>query len=209
MTPRVQIKGVELSTPAHQLLARVAEAGHQRVPVYTGSADQVVGIVALKDVAGRVARGEAPTVPAVLRQALFVPESARISALLREFQRSGQSLAIVVDEYGSVEGLVTVEDVVEEIVGDIGEAADATAASITALPDGSALIDGMATLEEVERVLGIALPESRDYVTVAGYILAILTSVPTPGTTITAADRRWTVTDMDGPRIRRVKLEAA
>jgi CBS domain containing-hemolysin-like protein len=137
-----------------------------------------------------------------------VPETARISVLLREFQRAREGLAMVVDEYGAVVGLVTIEDVVEEIVGEIRDDGDASP-PITRLPDGTFLVDGAARVEDVERVLGVELPESRDYATVAGFIFATLTSVPSPGTSVAAAGRRWTVVDMEGPRIRRIAVRPA
>jgi putative hemolysin len=209
MTPRQQIKGVDIATPPEEILARAAEVGHSRMPVYHGSPEQVAGIVTLKDVIRAVARGESPAFAALLRPAVFVPETARISGLLREFQRTREGLAVVVDEYGSVAGLVTVEDVVEEIVGDIGDEGEPVPALITRLPDGRYVMDGAAPVDEVERALGVTLPPSRDYTTAAGFVLATLGSVPTPGTSLVAAGHRWTVVEMDGPRIRRVSVQAA
>ena len=209
MTPRQQIKGVDTTTPSAELLARVAEVGHSWIPVYRSSPERIVGIVTLKDVVRAVARGESPTPGALLRPPLFVPETARISVLLREFQRTREALAIVVDEYGSVVGLVTVEDVVEEIVGDIRDEAESLAAPVTRLPDGTVLVEGTARVGDVERALGVELGDSRDYATIAGFILSTLGSVPTPGTFIVAAGHRWTVVEMDGPRIRRVSVQAA
>ena len=144
---------------------------------------------------------------ALLRSPLFVPETARISSVLRELQRRRQELAIVVDEYGSVVGLVTVEDLLEEIVGEIRDEDEAAPALIKRQPDGSFLVDGMTPIEEAERALGIDIPESPDYTTVAGFILATTSTVPTRGTTFVASGRRWTVEVMDGARIRRVRVE--
>ena len=101
-------------------------------------------------------------------------------------------------------GLVTVEDVVEEIVGEIRDEGEHPAEFITQLPDGSVVLDGMMPLDEVERRLGLTLPEPRDFATVAGLLLHTLNSVPTRGTSVVVAGRRWTVLEMDGPRIRRV-----
>jgi len=209
MTPRQDIKGVDIATPPDQVLARTAEVGHSRMPVYRGSPTEIVGIITLKDVLRTVARGEPPTLAALLRPPLFVPEMARISALLRQLQRTRQGLAMVVDEYGSLAGLVTVEDVVEEIVGDIHDEGEAVRAPVTALPDGTYLVDGEARADEVERMLGISLPESREYATIAGFILATLGSVPAPGTSFVSAGHRWTVVEMDGPRIRRLSVQPA
>jgi putative hemolysin len=121
MTPRPHIQGLDIATPAAEVLRKAAEIGHSRIPVYRDTEDQPVGIVLLKDLLRAVAEGTPPSLAALTRQPFFVPETARISFLLREFQRHRQNLALVVDEYGGVVGLVTVEDVLEEIVGEIRE----------------------------------------------------------------------------------------
>ena len=209
MTPRLAVQGLDLATPPDEVLARAAEIGHTAFPVYDGSPDQTVGVVTLKDLVRAVARHEPPALPALMRPPLFVPETARISALLRELQRTRYELAVVVDEYGSIVGLVTIEDVVEEIVGEIGPGGETPPSLITRLPDGSLLIDGIAPVDDVERALGIELPTPRDYSTVAGFLLATLGSVPARGTSVVTAARRWTVVDMEGPRIRRVRVQSA
>jgi magnesium and cobalt exporter, CNNM family len=207
MTPRPQIKGLDLGTPPETVLGRAMEVGHSRIPVYQGSVEAVVGVVTLKDLLGAVARGETPRLPALLRPAVFVPETVRISRLLRQIQQTRQGLAMVVDEYGSVVGLVTIEDVVEEIVGEIRDEGDHPAEFITNLADGSVVVDGVTPIDEVERHLGITLPKPRDFSTVAGLLLDALNSVPTPGTSVVVAGRRWTVLEMDSARIRRVGVQ--
>jgi putative hemolysin len=208
MTPRLAVKGLDVATPPDEVVARAAEIAHTAFPVFDGSPDQTVGVATLKELLRAVARHEPPALPTLMHPPLFVPETARISALLRELQRTRYELAMVVDEYGSVIGLVTIEDVVEEIVGEIRPEGETTPSFITRLPDGSLLIDGMAPVNEVERALGVPLPQSRDYTTVAGFLLNELGSVPARGTSTDAAGRRWTVVDMEGPRIRRVKVSA-
>jgi putative hemolysin len=207
MTPRPQIKGLDLDTPPETVLGKAMEVGHSRIPVYQGSVEAIVGVVTLKDLLGAVARGETPRLPALLRPAVFVPETVRISRLLRQIQQTRQGLAMVVNEYGSVVGLVTVEDVVEEIVGEIRDEGDHPAEFITNLADGSVVVDGVTPIDEVERHLGITLPKPRDFSTVAGLLLDALNSVPTPGTSVVVAGRRWTVLEMDSARIRRVGVQ--
>jgi putative hemolysin len=207
MTPRPQIKGLDLGTPPETVLGKAMEVGHSRIPVYQGSVEAIVGVVTLKDLLGAVARGETPRLPALLRPAVFVPETVRISRLLRQIQQTRQGLAMVVDEYGSVVGLVTIEDVVEEIVGEIRDEGDHPAEFITNLADGSVVVDGVTPIDEVERHLGITLPKRRDFSTVAGLLLDALNSVPTPGTSVVVAGRRWTVLEMDSARIRRVGVQ--
>jgi len=207
VTPRTRIKGLDVATPAHEVLGRSVETGHSRMPVYEGTLDRIVGIVTLKDVARCVARGETPALAALARPPVFVPETVRISGLLRELQRTHQGLVLVVDEYGSLIGLVTVEDVVEEIVGEIHEEGEAPPGFVQRLPDGALLVDGMTPIAEIAAALGVALPGSRDYTTVAGFILAALDALPSRGASVSAAGCHWTVLDVEGPRIQRVKVE--
>jgi putative hemolysin len=206
MTPRLHIKGLELRTLEEAVLAQAAAIGHSRIPVYEGSVEATIGVVTLKDLVAAVARGEALHLRALLRSALFVPETMRISHLLRQLQQTRQGLAMVVDEYGGVVGLVTVEDVLEEIVGEIRDERESPADSITRLPDGSVVLDGMMAVDEAARHLGVTLPDSPDYTTVAGLVLATMNAVPAPGSSIVIAGRRWTVVEMDAARIKRVSV---
>jgi putative hemolysin len=206
MTPRMRIEGLDVRTPPEAVLGKAVEIGHSRVPVSEGSVEAVVGIVTLKDVVSAVVRGEPPDLARLMRPPLFVPESARISHLLRQLQHAQQGLAMVVDEYGGVVGLVTVEDVLEEIVGEIRDEAERPTDLIVTLPDGSLVMDGTVSVADVAHRLAVELPESRDYATVAGFLLTVLNSVPAPGTSIVAAGHRWTVLEMEGPRIRRVAV---
>jgi putative hemolysin len=207
MVPRVNVLGLEVDTPPEQVLRRTAEIGKSRVPVYRGSLEHPVGIVTIKDLFRTVAVDRAISLAALARTPLFVPESARISALLREFQRARQNIALVVDEYGGLVGLVTIEDVLEEIVGEIREEDEATPSYISRLPDGSYLIDAAAPLRDVSEALGADLPDSPDYTTLAGFVLHLLQAVPTRGATVTAGGYRWTVVETTGPRIRKVRAE--
>ena len=208
MVPRTQIQGIDMATtPADDFVRRVAEIGHSRIPVYQASIEQVIGIILIKEVLRVVARGGAPSLPELLRPPLFIPETSKISALLREFQRRQQNLAIVVDEYGSVVGLVTVEDVIEEIVGDIREEGERTGPRIVRLPDGSLTVDGAIPVSELREALGIAIPDSSDYTTAAGFVIDRLGAIPAPGASFTALGYRWTVLETDGPRVTKIKLQ--
>lgn len=207
MVPRVNVLGVDIDTPAEDILPRVAQIGKSRIPVYRGSLEHLSGIVTIKDLIRTVAFGRPINLAELTRPELFVPETARISALLQEFQRARQNIALVVDEYGGLAGLVTIEDVLEEIVGEIREEDESTPAYVSRLPDGSYLVDGAAPLDEVREALGAELPESADYSTLAGFILHALQTVPARGASATAGGYRWTVVEMSGPRIRKVRAE--
>lgn len=207
MTPRMSIKGVDVATAPAALLAEAADLNHGSFPVYDGSPEQTLGVIAIKDLLKAAARGEPLDPRRLARPPLYIPETARISGVLRELQRNQQELAMVVNEHGGIVGLVTIEDVLEEIVGELGAESDTQSSYVTRLPDGGWLLDGLAPVDEVERTLGIDLPGSRDYATVAGFLLTTLNSVPVRGTSVLAATHHWTVMEMDGPRIRRVKVQ--
>jgi putative hemolysin len=127
---------------------------------------------------------------------------------LREFQRHRLNLALVLDEFGRVVGLVTMEDVLEEIVGEIREEHESTGLpAVTRLPDGSYLIDGTATIRDLKVHVGLPLEESPDYQTIAGFVLHALQTIPRPGMTVSAHGYVWTVVDMEGPRVTKVKAQ--
>jgi putative hemolysin len=206
MTPRPQITGLDVATPPEAVLTKAVDVGHSRMPVYEGSVEATLGILTLRDLLGALARGDALDLRLLLQPALFVPETIPITHLLRQLHQNRRELALVVDEYGGVVGLVTVEDVVDEIVGEIRADAGHAAELFTRLTDGSVVLDGLTPIDEVQRHLGIRLPESREYTTVAGLLLATMNAVPTRGASAVIAGRRWTVLEMEGPRIRRVSV---
>jgi magnesium and cobalt exporter, CNNM family len=207
MVPRLDIRALDIATPPAEVLRRAAEIGHAHIPVYRESLEDIVGVLVLKDLVRTVARGEAPRLEALVHAPLFVPDTSQVSIVLREFQRTRQNLAMVVDEYGGVVGLVTVEDIVEEIVGEIREERETAPSLITRLPDGSALVDGRASMAEVREQLGIPVEDSPDYATVGGFVITALDAIPRPGATLVRAGHRWTVVEMAGPRVARVKVE--
>jgi putative hemolysin len=207
MTPRPDMLGLDVKTPPEAVLAAAAAIGHSGIPVYRRSIDDPVGVVTLKDIVRVVARGEPPHLPALVHPPLFVPETAPVTVLLRELQRSHQRLALVVDEYGALVGLATIEDVVEEIVGEIREEHEPATGGLTRLSDGNYVTDGDASIRDVSATLALAPPDAGGYQTVAGLILHTLGHIPTPGTAVSLAGYRWTVLEMEGPRITRVRIE--
>jgi putative hemolysin len=208
MVPRVNIVGVDVHTPPDRFVSRVADVRHTRIPVYRDSIENVLGVVTVRDVFRVVARGEPIVLPDLLRPPQFIPEGARISSALREFQRTRQYLALVVDEYGGLVGLVTLEDVLEEIVGEIREEGEAVPSFVTRLADGSFILEGVAPIREVRQRLGIRLPNSPAYTTAAGFVIHVLGEVPQAGASMSHSGHRWTVLDVEGTRVTRIKVEA-
>lgn len=207
MVSRVNILGLEVSTPLHEILKRASEIGRSRIPVYRESVEHTVGVVTVKDLFRLAAEGKPVVLSEIMRPPVFVPESARISAVLRDFQRHRQYLALVVDEYGGVVGLVTIEDVLEEIVGEIREEGEPTPSYVTRLAEGTYVVDATAPLRDVREGLGLPIPDSPDYTTIAGFVLHALQKVPTPGASVSVGGHVWTVVDMEGARIIKVKVQ--
>lgn len=207
MVPRPAVRGLDVATPPAEVLAAAVAQGKSRLPVFRDSIEHIVGVVTLKDLARRVAAGEPLDLARVAQPALFVPETVLVSGLLREFRQSHQEFAVVVDEYGSVVGVATLEDVVAEIVGGLPGETAAQDIDVTRLPDGSLVLGGALPAEVARERLGLPLPDSDDYQSVAGYIIHRLNAIPTPGMSVQAGDWRLTVVDMEGPRIARVKAQ--
>jgi putative hemolysin len=209
MVPRPNILGLDIATPPDEVLARAAAFGRSRLPVFRGAVDDTVGVVLIKDLLRCAAERTPPVLSALLHAPLYVPETARVSDLFGSFQREGLNMALVVDEYGRVIGLVTMQDVLEEIVGKIREEREHLGMdSVRRLPDGSYLIDGTATVRDLRERVDLPVEESPDYQTIAGFLLHKLQTIPVPGMSVAAAGYTWTVVDMDGPRIVKVKAQA-
>jgi putative hemolysin len=208
MVPRVRIQALEIKTTREEVLCKVSEFGHSRVPVYSGDLDHMVGVLYLKDLL-RVVSEQAPwDLQNLLRMPLFVPETAQISQLLRTLQQRRLTLAIVVDEHGGVAGLVTVKDLLEQLVGEISEEGETEDdVLVTPLPDGSWAIQGSAPLWELREQCALPVEETSEYHTLAGLLLARLGRIPQGGESIVEQGYSFTVADVDGPRIVRIKVE--
>ncbi|MGH7320800.1 MAG: hemolysin family protein [Candidatus Rokuibacteriota bacterium] len=204
MVPLVDVVAVPEQATIADTIARIGESGHSRLPVYRERIDHVVGIVTALDILHHGA-GEA-TVQGLLRPIYYVPGTKRINDLLRELQRERLRLAIVVDEYGGSQGLVTVEDILEQIVGEIQDEHDRPPSTVTPLPDGSYLVAGRLGLDELNEALEWELPK-KDYETVGGLILAILGRIPRPGEQVRVGEYELSVVDADERRILRVKVK--
>ena len=208
MVPRPNILGLDLDTPPAEVLERAARLEHARLPVFRGSIEDTIGVVVIKDLFRCAALQQPINLERLMHPPLFVPETAPVSAVLRQFQSSRLHLALVVDEYGQVAGLVTTEDLLEEIVGEIRDERESSRlSSVARLPGGSYMIDGTATIRDLREQVGLPLPDSPDYQTIAGFLLHRLGTVPRPGTVAIASGYRFTIVEMDGPRIMKVRAE--
>ena len=197
MVPLVDVAALPETGSRADAVRLIQERGFSRIPVFTDRVFNIVGVITAMDLLRR--GGEAPDVRALMRPATYVPETKRIDDLLREMQKNRVQLAVVVDEYGGAVGIVTVEDIVEEIVGEIRDEHDRTPDTVERLPDGSYRVAGRASLEEVNEALEWDLPKG-DFETVAGLVLATLHRIPLVGEVFRV--RRFTITVLEADKRR-------
>jgi len=207
MTPRQQLYVVDLDDDAATVRARVAGAPHTRLVVCRGGIDNVLGIVEVTDLLGDVLAGRPLDVESRVRDPLRVPETATTSSLIETFRAAGRQIALVMDEYGEVQGLVTDSDFLGAIVGEIGTTGAPAPSAIQAREDGSWLVEGGLPIEELQDALELgSLPgqEEHQYTTVAGLVLHQLGRIPQPADYFDWEDLRFEVVDMDGRRVDKV-----
>lgn len=181
LTPRPDMQCVEVSDPCEKAKALIVEGGHSRIPVFDGNLDNIIGVVYAKDMLKTGLKAdESVTLRDFLRPALFVPEAKRVEHLLHEMQAARTHIAIVVDEYGGTAGLVTMEDLVEEIVGEIYDEFEKKVKSVDKIDENTTILDARLNISDVNAMLNLSLPE-KDYDTVAGFIFGLLGKVPAVG----------------------------
>ena len=205
MVPLVDVAMLPETASPVDAVALIQQRGFSRLPVFSGRETNVVGVVTAMDLLRRGAG--AATLRELMRPPRFVPESQRIDDLLREMQKDRVHLAIVVDEYGGATGIVTLEDVVEEIVGDIEDEHDRTPASVERLPDGSYWVAARTNIDELNEALDWTLPK-RDYETIAGLVLSTLGRIPRTGEEFQVPGYTITVLEADSRRVMAVKIAA-
>ena len=203
MRPRIDLDALDIDTPADEIIGAIAMAGYSRLPVYEGSLDHILGYVSIKDVLRNTFLGWPIELKKMMHRALFVPETMPLDRLLELFQKEKNQLAIVLDEYGGTEGMVTLEDVLEELVGEIhDEHRREEQLAFVQRDDGSWLVNGTAGVEELAERCGLKLGGlAREYSTVSGLVLAKLERIPVVGDTLRWQGLVVEVVDMDGRRI--------
>ncbi len=208
MVPHNDIIAIHADTPLPEVLTMFSQYAVTKFPVYREDLDDIIGILHIKDVAQlwNTPEFEHKTAKDIVREALFVPETLPVIEVLRRFRETHRHIAIVVDEYGGTAGLVTLEDLLEEIVGEVSDPFDEETEEIEVLDDGTALVSGRALLEEVNETLGTHF-NTPYYDTIAGYILDKIGSIPSVGDTVEDQGMRLTVLAMDGLRVSRLKIE--
>ncbi|HLA79893.1 MAG TPA: hemolysin family protein, partial [Vicinamibacteria bacterium] len=207
MVPRPKIFALDVATPPGEVERLMVEGGFSRIPVFEGSVDNIMGLIYGKDALRLLEKRQPVVIRKILHPAHFVPETKKVGELLKELQKRRTHMAIVIDEHGSVTGLVTLEDLLEEIVGEIQDEYDWEERPVEKLKDGSLVVDGTVSATELREGHEVPIPESAEFETVAGFMLDVLGSMPKGGEVVTVGDYRLTVVDVEKNRISKVKIE--
>jgi putative hemolysin len=208
MVPTASMVAFSIAESPEVIIRTISEENFSRYPVYGKDNSDIRGILYNKDVFNEMANKREFTIGKLLHRALFVPETMKISVLMREMQKKRQHMAIVVDEYGSVTGLVTIEDLIEEIVGEIRDEYD-TEVPVQQLRDGSLLTDASMAVRDLNEDYGFSLPESTEYDTLGGFVISNLQRLPSVGDSITTETHKLTIVSMKGRRMLKIKVEPA
>jgi CBS domain containing-hemolysin-like protein len=207
MTPRTEIKAVPRGASLSEIKDLIREIGHSRIPVYDETIDEVLGIVYAKDLL-HMENGEEFEATAAMRPATFIPETKNLRDLLHEFQSQKVHMAIVLDEYGGTAGLVTIEDILEELVGEIVDEYDQEEpAPMNRVDENTVDVDARVRVEELNEELHIDLPEDDDYETIGGFVFSTLGRIPSVGDGFDHANVHIQVTDAEPRRINRVRVQ--
>ena len=206
MIPRTDIIAVEIGMSADEILETFLEEGFTRMPVYIESLDNIIGVVYAKDVISLVQHKDLIILQDILRPTYIVPETKAISQLLREFQLKSLHMAIVVDEFGGTEGIITMEDILEEIVGDIRDEYDEEEIPYTILPDGSIEVEAMINTFDFNNYTEFHIPESDDYDTIGGFVTSLFGRIPEAGESIAYENIAIDIVAAEDRRVIRVRL---
>lgn len=207
MVPRTEVVAIEADTKLDEIISTVTQFTFTKLPVYENDLDQIIGILHVKDVLRVMNQPDCQEITAreVARETLYIPETLPVNDLLHQFRHHRQHIAIVLDEYGGTAGLVTLEDLLEKIVGEVSDQFDEVSPEIQNLPDGTVLIDGLTLIETVNEQLNLNLSDPH-YDTIAGYFLGKLGHIPKNGDGIEAGGVKLQVESMDGLRIAQLRL---
>ena len=211
MTPRVDIKAIQSDASFDHVVSTINETGHSRFPLYNEDLDTIVGILSAKDILPFLKNGKphkAINLSAIVRKAMFVPKTKKINNLLREFQSKKTHIAIVVDEYGGTAGLITLEDIIEEVVGEIWDEYDKEEDIIKKIDDDSYLVLGKTPIDEINEAIGSqVITEETDYETIGGLVFKRAGAIPKEGYSFKINNFKFTVKEIHRKRIKKVLIE--
>lgn len=206
MIPRTEMVAIKIESSIQEILEITERYGHTRIPVYSGDPDNIIGILNVKDLLRFWSKDiTEKDILSILRKPYYIPETKNTQMLLHELKQNKYHMAIVIDEYGGTSGLVTLEDLIEEIVGEIHDEHDSPEEPIKQLSDGYYLIDGRTEIEDIERHFDVYLPEGK-YETLGGFILHEIKRIPATGELITAGVFEIIIDSSDERSIKKVKI---
>ncbi|UCG56349.1 MAG: HlyC/CorC family transporter [Phycisphaerales bacterium] len=209
MTPRTDIVAVEVNTDLQTVLDTITKAGHTRVPVYEENIDKIVGLVYAKDLLTEIGANPTDfTLRDKMRKVYFVPETKRLRALLHEFQNQKLHVAVVLDEYGGTAGIVTLEDILEELVGEITDEYEETPPeSIRQVDENTIDVDARTYVDDLNDQFELSLPEDEDYETIGGFVFSRLGYIPKTGESLEYENVRFTIASAEARRIKRIRIQ--
>ena len=209
MTPRTDVKGVDVNSSLENILETISEAGHSRIPVYEENIDNIIGLVYAKDLLAEIGKNPAEfRLRDKMRKAYFVPETKPLRVLLHEFQNQKLHIAVVLDEYGGTAGIVTIEDILEELVGEIVDEYENTPSeSLKQIDENTVDIDARMYIDDVNNEFNIDLPEDEDYDTVGGFVFSHLGYIPKTGKVFEYENIKFSITAAEARRIKRIQIE--
>ena len=181
MVPRTKISAIEMECPGKDVIERITKEGYSRIPIYDDNIDQIIGIVHTKDILPILANGKELVLRNIIRKPYFIPETKKINDLMTEFQQRRIQIAIVLDEFGGTAGMVTLEDIVEELVGEIQDEYDEETPIVEKISDTEYMVDASANVHDVNEFLPRELPESSDYDTISGLVSDLFDKIPDVG----------------------------
>ncbi|MBE6350501.1 MAG: HlyC/CorC family transporter [Spirochaetaceae bacterium] len=205
MIPRIDVDFLSVNTAEDDLLEKIAESGHSRFPIFNESIDNVIGVLYVKDLIMAFAKKEPIDLEKIMRKAYFVPESKKIDSLLREFKRKHIHIAVAIDEYGGISGIVCMEDIIEEIVGDIQDEFDNERDDITAIGDNVWLCDARVNLDDLNEELATSFP-NEEFDTLAGFVFDLFGKIPVKYEKVSWKNFDLIVQDMEGHRVNVIKI---
>ena len=205
MVPRIDVDFISSDTPKDELVTKIIASGHSRFPVYTDSIDNVVGVLYVKDLLKTFAENQPVDLLKIIRKPYFVPESKRIDSLLREFKRHHLHIAMAIDEYGGISGIVTMEDIIEEIVGDIQDEFDKEREDIITINENVWLCDARVDLDDLNETIGAQFP-NEDFDSLGGFVFDLFGKVPVKYEKSSWNNYDFIVQDMEGHRINVIKV---
>ena len=205
MIPRIDVDFISLHITEQELYEKIAESGHSRFPVYSDSIDNVIGVLYVKDLIKVIAKKEPVDLEKIVRKAFFVPESKRIDSLLREFKRRHVHIAIAIDEYGGISGIVCLEDIIEEIVGDIQDEFDNENEDILPVDEKVWICDGRVNLGDLNDQIESNFPND-EFDTLGGFVFDLFGKIPVKYEKVSWKNYDFIIQDMEGHRINLIKI---